>query len=85
MRDEISGEILSGNLVIDNLYQEETSYTFDVTSFITQEISIGRDNVPALLLTISPEDQNKYPSRLILGSQLHKDNTVKLKIYYMSY
>ena len=85
MRDEISGEILTGNLVIDNLYQEETSYTFDVTSFIMQEISIGRDNVPALLLTISPEDQNKYPSRLILGSQLRKDNTVKLKIYYMSY
>jgi len=85
IRDDISGDILNGNLVIDNLYQEETSYTFDVTSFISQEISAARDNVPALLLTITPEDLNKYPSRLILGSQLHEDNTVKLKIYYMSY
>jgi len=85
LRDDVSGDILTGNLVVDNLYQEETSYTFDVTSFVSKKIIDASDDVPALLLAITPDDLYNFPYRLILGSQLHRDNRVKLKIYYMTY
>jgi len=83
--DRISMSLLVGSLFIDNLYQEETSYTFDITDFISAKLAEQTDEIPALLLTITPDDFYKSPDRLVLGSQLHADNTVKLKIYYMNY
>ncbi len=76
---------LSVRLVIDELYQEETSYTFDVTSFIQSKITEETDEIPALLITVTPNDIYTTTDRLVLGSQDNSDSRVKLKIYYMNY
>ena len=73
------------NLVIDDIFQEETHYTFDVTDFVNFKLSEESDDIPALLLTISPEDFYKTVDRVILGSQKNTENKIKLKIYYMNY
>ncbi len=80
-----TGSPLVGNLVIDNEYQEGTSYTFDVTNFIQTKIVEETDDIPALLITITPNEIYKTADRLILGSQINSESKVKLKIYYMNY
>ncbi len=42
-----SGSPLIGSLVIDQVYQEDTRYTFDVTNFIQTKIMEATDDVPA--------------------------------------
>jgi hypothetical protein len=80
-----TGTALIGTLVIDQVYQEETSYTFDVTSFMQSKLTEETDEIPALLVTVTPNDIYRTADRLVLGSQTNSDSKVKLKIYYMNY
>jgi hypothetical protein len=80
-----TGSALVGNLVIDEVYQEETSYTFDITGFIQTKITEATDDIPALLITVTPNDIYRTADRLILGSQINSESKIKLKVYYMNY
>jgi hypothetical protein len=80
-----TGSPLVGNLVIDEEYQEGTRYTFDATSFIQSKIAEATDEIPALLVTISPNEIYTTADRLVLGSQINSDSKVILKLYYMNY
>ena len=71
-------------LTIDMLYQEETRYTFEITNFIKSSLEQESDDLPSMLLTITPEDLYKTTSRLVLGSQKNRVNKVRLKVYYMN-
>jgi hypothetical protein len=81
----ISGGTLVGTLVIDDIFQEETSYSFDITDFISAKLTAETDDIPSLLLSITPDDMYKTTDRLILGSQVNSENKIKLKLYYMNY
>ena len=78
-RDQIA------DLQIDEIYQVETWYTIDVTNYLTSKIEEETDDIPAMLLTVSPDNLYLTLDRLLMGSQLNKTNKVKLKIYYMYY
>jgi hypothetical protein len=80
-----SSFIQVADLVIDDIFQEETYYTFDVTDFINFKLSEASDDIPALLLMISPENIYKTVDRLVLGSQKNAESKITLKIYYMNY
>ncbi len=80
-----TGNPLVGTLVVDEEYQEGTSYTFDVTNFIQSKITEATDEIPALLVTISPNEIYTTADRLVLGSQINSDSKVILKLYYMNY
>jgi len=80
-----TGSTLVGNLVIDYEYQEETSYTFDITNFIQTKITEATDDIPALLITITPVEIYTTADRLILGSQINSESKITLKVYYMNY
>jgi hypothetical protein len=83
--NNITGSVVVGSLVIDDVYQEATSYTFDITDFIATKITEASDDLPALLVTITPNDIYRTLDRLVVGSQPYDRNKVKLKIYYMNY
>lgn len=74
----------TGNLSLDVLYQENTKYTFDITSYLSSRLQLQTDQIPAMLLTVSSEDLYKRTRRAIIGSQGHGVNQVKLKVYYMN-
>jgi hypothetical protein len=74
----------TGNLVIDELYQEDTKYTFDITPFLSSRLSLETDMIPAMLLSVSSDDFYKRTRRAIIGSQNNEVNKVKLKVYYMN-
>jgi hypothetical protein len=79
-----SGYAQNGDLVIDELYQEETRYTFDITNFLISKLYETTEDVPALL--VAPAGRNLYATidRLLLGNQQNSRNNVKLKVYYMN-
>jgi hypothetical protein len=80
-----TSSILKGDLVIDEVYQEDTYYSFDITDFISSKLTEASDDVPALLITITPDEFYKKLDRVIFGSKKNPDNKVKLKLYYMNY
>jgi hypothetical protein len=81
--NRLGNGVASSSLVVDKLYEEETAYTFDVTSFLKSEVANSYvDPEKGLLITPSTSDQTNGFSRMIADA--HGKNT-KLRIYYLSY
>jgi hypothetical protein len=72
-------------LTIDDLFNEDTEYRIDITSFINSTIRQQTDNVPALLIGISPNALYRTVDNLVLGSRWHRQNKITLELYYMIY
>lgn len=79
------GDEQIASLQIDKLYQEETWYRFDVGGFLESKLTEETDQVPAMLLCVTPDYLYKTVDRVIFGSQQHPENKVKLKVYYLIY
>ena len=74
----------TGNLVIDPLYNSNTTYVYDVTSYLQQQISISYTNENGLLLVPpSPASITTF-SRLVIGDQKNPGGALQLKVYYVS-
>ncbi|MBN1158802.1 MAG: DUF4270 family protein [Bacteroidales bacterium] len=84
LRDEFEN-LQIANLTIDDIFFENTRYRFDVTDFINGKLVKQTDDVPSLLVTISPNQVFYSIDKLILGSSRHYRNDVRLEIYYMRY
>ncbi|MES2849332.1 MAG: DUF4270 family protein, partial [Bacteroidota bacterium] len=72
----------TGSLYIDNLYGENTAYTYDVTNFVNAVISEGAFSRMALLAYPSSESMNATDQRLLIGNN-HAGASVKLKLYIL--
>lgn len=78
--DEIA---LTSSLTVDELFHEDTRYTFDITSFINTEISDSYlDYDHGLLIGLKGTDLISTFGRMIVEG---KNPTVKLRIYYLTY
>jgi hypothetical protein len=78
-----NGYSLTGSLYIENIYQEETRYTYDITSYIKALMNDG-DFSDYGLLMISPKLSTSF-ERAILGNSQNEQNKIELIIYYMIY
>ncbi len=78
------GIIEVSNLTIDRLYEENTKYTLDITSFVSAKLSEQSDVIPAMLLHITGNKFYKSVERVVLGSEQHPENDIKLKVYYIN-
>jgi hypothetical protein len=80
-----SSSYQNGNVIIDPLYNANTSYTYDVTSYLQQQILIGYANQNGLLLIPpSPASISTF-NRLVIGDQKNSvGNALQLKVYYVS-
>jgi len=75
-------QIQTGNLFIDNLYGENTQYSYDISSYINTLISEGRFSTSALLLYPSAADLSGSLQRLIVKDQTNA-RSVQLKLYVL--
>jgi hypothetical protein len=67
----------------DELYKEETRYTFDITSFITNELSNKYfDYEHGLLIGLQKTKLISTLERMVIEG---KNPPVKLRLYYLSY
>jgi hypothetical protein len=78
-----SGEAVKGTLVLDKLYNENTSYSFDLTNFITNELADKYvDYNHGILVGMN---ENKLLSTIDRLEIEDKTPRVKLKLYYVTY
>jgi len=74
----------TGNLSIDWLYGETTTYSYDLTSYLQQEIALSGDTHNGLIfLAPSPAYSNRF-NRLVVGNKQNPKGNIKLKVYYVS-
>ena len=74
----------TGSLFIDPLYGENTAYTYDVTSYLQQQILISSTNQNGLLLSPGSPAAAMTLNRLIIGDEKNDNAEIQLKLYYVS-
>ena len=74
----------TGNLITDPLFNENTSYTYDVTSYLQQQILVSAANQNGLLFVPPAPASQISLSRVILGDQENTQGSLQLKVYYVS-
>jgi hypothetical protein len=79
----------TGNLMIDYLYGTNTSYSYDITSYIQGALNQGAPNnaINGLILFTPAASANTTFNRAVLGNQFSplQSNQVSLQIFYASY
>lgn len=79
-----NGGIQYGNLNVDYVYGQNTTYSYDVTNYIKQQLTIGGINNNGLILNVpSPASRTTF-NRAVFGDNTNQYFTIKLKIYYIS-
>jgi len=82
MLDDLGGVAYS-TLTVDEFYNEETMYFFDITNYLTNELADSYvDPDKGLFITLPLTDLKTTFDRLIIDAQ---NQNTKLKIYYLSY
>lgn len=78
------GNAINPILSVDKMYNK-TSYSFDLTRFITSSMSNIKDDAPSLLLSINSSYLGYSLDRLCLGDSKHPTDAVQLKIVFWKY
>ncbi|MDX9883869.1 MAG: DUF4270 family protein [Prolixibacteraceae bacterium] len=79
-------EPLTPKFVLDDIYYEDTYYMFDITTFITSELSDGHFDVEhALLVNILKSKMGSSLERIILSDSSKSKYKPVLKLYYVFY
>lgn len=79
-----SYKTLNGDLTMDELYGENTSYTYDVTNYIRGVVADGTYNQNGLLFLPSGVVPFMVPGRVIIGDNLNPLGKTELSILYAS-
>lgn len=76
--------VQNGNLFIDNVYGTGTKYTYDVTSYLQNEIQNAAINKDGLLLLPAADKRFTQLNRLVIGDGQNAKNKLQLNLYYIS-
>ncbi|MDR2466641.1 MAG: DUF4270 domain-containing protein [Prevotellaceae bacterium] len=84
---------LTGNLVEDFMSREKTYYSFDITSFVQNQVFAQANQKMYLAIRLPMSDMQKTVARLALGDSSHSlqigtqyaSNKAVLKLYYNMY
>jgi hypothetical protein len=87
------GQSQTGNLSLNPQFWDNTSYTFDVTSFVQNQMQAAANEKLYLILKLSGSEMQNSTSRLVIGDSDHSIdinnttyyNRVKLMLYYNMY
>ncbi len=82
-----TGETQNGNLYLDNTYNDNTVYTYDVSNYIKNLVTNPQSNNYGLLLLPPTAASTTEFSRIIIGNKNllpENKNTTKLEIYYLT-
>lgn len=74
----------TGNLFIDGLYGINTTYSYDVTAYLTQELANAAFNKDGLLLLPPVATRYSAMNRVVVGDAFNAKNKLQLNVYYIS-
>jgi hypothetical protein len=73
-----------GNLFIDYSGSGTTAYSYDITSYIKQQLTIGGNNTDGLMLSLPSPASYTIFNRAVFGDATNKNYNVTLNLYYIS-
>ncbi|MEO6000976.1 MAG: DUF4270 family protein [Chitinophagaceae bacterium] len=79
-----TGTIQNGNLTIDNLYGENTSYTCDITTSLQKLITLNPNLGNGFLLYPPTTGSTNIFNRLIIGDNTTGTSKVQVKIFFLA-
>jgi len=77
-----------GNLITDYVSGQNTMYSYDVTNYLKQELSLNNSNTSALqglMLTVPAPANITGFNRAVFGDKTNKTANAQLIVYYISY
>ncbi len=77
-------QVQNGNLQVDWLYGQNTFYSYDVTTFLQQQIAISDNNKNGLLIQPPSPSFESALNRMVLGDSRNIKDRIMLKVYYIS-
>lgn len=80
-----TGAVQSGNLIIDNGTNLNTTYTYDITNYCIAEMAATTENSRGLALVVPRNTGFTTFNRAILGDKNSTYNKLEIKIYYLQY
>ena len=80
----VNASIEYGNLFVDYNGQTQTSYSYDITNYIKQQLTIGGITKNGLMLSVPSAANSTTLNRAVFGDDTNKNYTINLKIYYIS-
>jgi hypothetical protein len=83
--NNVTDSLSYGQLTIDNQFNVNTNYTFDITSYVINQQTVSDFNSRALYLTPSAIDGRTTMDRLVIGDQQNVNNRLKIQLYYLLY
>ncbi|MBC7890556.1 MAG: DUF4270 family protein [Ferruginibacter sp.] len=69
-----------GNLFIDNLYGTNTAYSYDITTYLQEQIVKTDNNKNGVL--VLPPDPAQIFNRVLIGNKHNAESKTEVKIYY---
>lgn len=77
---------VAANLNLDELYHEQTNYTVDITSYLSDQLSGNYYNTDnGLLITVPITDFFSQADHLVLSGEKASDYKPKLNLYFLTY
>ncbi|MDQ2862227.1 MAG: DUF4270 domain-containing protein [Bacteroidota bacterium] len=85
LTNKSDGSYQTGSLLLDPIYQENTSYIYDVTSYLQQLVQVSATNNGNGLLLLPPSPANITTlNRMVIGNKQNTKGSIQLKLYYVS-
>jgi hypothetical protein len=78
------GTVQYGSLVTDYITGQNTSYTYDVTNFIKQQVGLPASSQNGLMLSVPSPANYTTMNRVVIGDQTNKVFNATLRVYYVS-
>ncbi len=80
-----TGSVQYGSFTRDYLYEENTEYTYDITTYLNSQVAVAAENENGLLLRQATDIANTTSfKRVIIGDESNKTSRIQLQIYYLT-
>jgi len=73
-----------GNLYIDYNGAGITTYSYDITNYIKQQLTIGGNNTDGLMISLPSPSSYTLFNRAVFGDATNKNYNITLNLYYIS-
>jgi hypothetical protein len=79
------GSTMYGNLIIDQLYQEGTNYSYDITQYCINEINSTEAYSRGIMILPPRGFSLTSLDRAVIGDNKQKQNKISVQVYYLLY